>query len=190
TGPKAGGPLYLGRLLATRPNRLPDWACEQSGWPREQSLPGPTGESNTYSLAPRGQVLCSAITATGVEAQWSALKQTGNRAVWLDHPCLRQWLGQGHIATNDQLVVSGEHPERDAGAMRCDVALFEGDADALQAFCARLALRTGPLVTVQGRSTDALLAGNGYMLDRLLSERSISVNTAAAGGNASLMTIG
>ena len=46
------------------------------------------------------------------------------------------------------------------------------------------------LVTVQGRSTDALLAGNGYMLDRLLSERSISVNTAAAGGNASLMTIG
>ena len=74
--------------------------------------------------------------------------------------------------------------------MRCDVALFEGDADALQAFCARLALRAGPLVTVQGRSTDALRAGNGYLLDRLLSERSISVNTAAAGGNASLMTIG
>ena len=37
---------------------------------------------------------------------------------------------------------------------------------------------------------DALRAGNGYLLDRLLSERSISVNTAAAGGNASLMTIG
>ena len=190
TGPKAGGPLYLGRLLATRPNRMPAWVCEQSGWPREQSLPGPTGESNIYRLAPRGQVLCSAITTAGVEAQWSALTQTGNRAVWLDHPCVREWLARGHGATNQHVLVSGEHPERDAQAMGCDAALFEGDADALQAFCARLALRTGPIVTVQGRSTDALQAGNGYMLDRLLSERSISVNTAAAGGNASLMTIG
>ena len=91
---------------------------------------------------------------------------------------------------NDENILQHQNPERDAAAMRCDVAMFAVDADALQAFCARLALRAGPLVTVQGRSTDALRAGNGYLLDRLLSERSISVNTAAAGGNASLMTIG
>ena len=29
-----------------------------------------------------------------------------------------------------------------------------------------------------------------YALERLLTERSVSVNTAAAGGNANLMTIG
>ena len=79
TGPKAGGPLYLGRLLATRPNSLPEWAREQSAWPREHSLPGPTGESNLYSLAPRGRVLCSAMTAAGVQAQWSALQQPATR---------------------------------------------------------------------------------------------------------------
>jgi RHH-type proline utilization regulon transcriptional repressor/proline dehydrogenase/delta 1-pyrroline-5-carboxylate dehydrogenase len=32
--------------------------------------------------------------------------------------------------------------------------------------------------------------GEGLALERLLIERSLSVNTAAAGGNASLMTIG
>ncbi len=36
----------------------------------------------------------------------------------------------------------------------------------------------------------ALAAGVSYVPERLLTERSISVNTAAAGGNASLMTIG
>ena len=190
TGPKAGGPLYLGRLLASRANRLPDWAREQTGWPRQQTLPGPTGESNVYSLAPRGPVLCAAMTLTGIQAQWRALEQTGNHAVWIDHPSVRDWLATVRDTTGAHTVVAGEHPELAPAAMACDAALFEGDADALQAFCARLAQRDGPIVTVQGRHTDALVAGNGYMLDRLLTERSVSVNTAAAGGNASLMTIG
>jgi RHH-type proline utilization regulon transcriptional repressor/proline dehydrogenase/delta 1-pyrroline-5-carboxylate dehydrogenase len=43
---------------------------------------------------------------------------------------------------------------------------------------------------VHGLTPDAIAAGAGYVPDRLLAERSISVNTAAAGGNASLMTIG
>ncbi|CFW50074.1 bifunctional proline oxidoreductase/transcriptional repressor [Bordetella pertussis] len=54
----------------------------------------------------------------------------------------------------------------------------------------RIAQRPGPLVSVHGLSADALAAGASYAPDRLLAERSISVNTAAAGGNASLMTIG
>ncbi len=37
---------------------------------------------------------------------------------------------------------------------------------------------------------DGLAAGDDYDLNFLLEERSISTNTAAAGGNASLMTIG
>jgi len=43
---------------------------------------------------------------------------------------------------------------------------------------------------VQGLTSDALAAGAAYALEQLLAERSVSVNTAAAGGNASLMSIG
>jgi RHH-type proline utilization regulon transcriptional repressor/proline dehydrogenase/delta 1-pyrroline-5-carboxylate dehydrogenase len=69
--------------------------------------------------------------------------------------------------------------------------LFEGDSDELHALIRRVAGRAGPIVNVQGVAAGALDNGqDDYALERLLSERSVSVNTAAAGGNASLMTIG
>jgi RHH-type proline utilization regulon transcriptional repressor/proline dehydrogenase/delta 1-pyrroline-5-carboxylate dehydrogenase len=66
-------------------------------------------------------------------------------------------------------------------------ALVEGDAARVRAVNQRIAKLGGPLVLVQ--------AANGadtepYCLNWLLEEVSMSVNTAAAGGNASLMTIG
>ena len=45
---------------------------------------------------------------------------------------------------------------------------------------------SGPLVQIQVRAQGGL----EYDLDRLLEEISISTNTAAAGGNASLMSMG
>ncbi|MNW09143.1 Bifunctional protein PutA [compost metagenome] len=68
--------------------------------------------------------------------------------------------------------------------------LFEGDGDALQALNQRIAQRPGAILAVHGLTPDAVSAGAAYVPERLLTERSISVNTAAAGGNASLMTIG
>ena len=68
--------------------------------------------------------------------------------------------------------------------------LFEGDGDALQALNQRIAQRPGAILAVHGLTPDAVAAGAAYVPERLLTERSISVNTAAAGGNASLMTIG
>jgi len=69
--------------------------------------------------------------------------------------------------------------------------LFEGDSDALHALTRRIAQRPGPILTVQGVAAGALETDtDDYALERLLTERSVSVNTAAAGGNASLMTIG
>ena len=48
-----------------------------------------------------------------------------------------------------------------------------------------------PLVLVQAASSAELAADTGvYCLSWLVEEVSMSVNTAAAGGNASLMTIG
>ena len=49
-----------------------------------------------------------------------------------------------------------------------------------------MARRKGPIIGVQGLRSGDL----GVALERLLIERSLSVNTAAAGGNATLMTIG
>jgi len=43
---------------------------------------------------------------------------------------------------------------------------------------------------VQGLTSEAIRDGAGYQPELLLRERSMSVNTTAAGGNASLMAIG
>ena len=67
-----------------------------------------------------------------------------------------------------------------------DAVLHHGGAAVLLATAAALAARPGPIVGVTG-----LAPGEARVpLERLVVERSLSINTAAAGGNASLMTIG
>jgi RHH-type proline utilization regulon transcriptional repressor/proline dehydrogenase/delta 1-pyrroline-5-carboxylate dehydrogenase len=69
--------------------------------------------------------------------------------------------------------------------------LMEGEVEDLSAILAVLGMRPGPIVGVQRAGSADLAARHAdYCLDWLLRERSISINTAAAGGNASLMTIG
>ena len=70
-------------------------------------------------------------------------------------------------------------------------ALVEGDAARVRAVNRRIAKLAGPLVLVQAAAIEALDAdAEVYCLHWLLEEVSTSINTAAAGGNASLMTIG
>ncbi|HYP64476.1 MAG TPA: L-glutamate gamma-semialdehyde dehydrogenase [Acidocella sp.] len=145
TGPKAGGPLYVHRLLRTGP------AC----WPLQGELPGPVGERNLYRLQPR-RVLCSAKTSLGHAAQLEAVKAAGARAVF------RQ--------------------DDDFSAV-----LLEGEAAEVQALAAALATRPGPLIQIVALSSAALAAGALYNPAWLVHERSICVNSAAAGGNAALM---
>ena len=64
--------------------------------------------------------------------------------------------------------------------------LHHGDGQALQAVCTALAQRPGPIVGVTAMQPGTV----DIPLERLLIERALSVNTAAAGGNASLMTLG
>ena len=64
--------------------------------------------------------------------------------------------------------------------------LHHGTADALREVLQSVAARPGPIVGVT-----ALAVGDmAIPLERLVVERSLSINTAAAGGNASLMTMG
>jgi RHH-type proline utilization regulon transcriptional repressor/proline dehydrogenase/delta 1-pyrroline-5-carboxylate dehydrogenase len=68
---------------------------------------------------------------------------------------------------------------RDLMSATFDAVLYEGDG--LRDFTKSVAARDGPLIPI-------FLADDP--LEWLLRERVVSTNTAAAGGNASLMTIG
>jgi RHH-type proline utilization regulon transcriptional repressor/proline dehydrogenase/delta 1-pyrroline-5-carboxylate dehydrogenase len=186
TGPKAGGPLYLYRLLSVRPAGLPVGGASPA-MPVVLALPGPTGETNTYRLEPRGAVLCVAASPDGARAQWAAVQATGNRALFVDNDVARVFAQNLQAAQRDSVALV---TDEDIDTADYQAVLFEGDSDALRLLGRRVVARPGPIVSVQGLSTDATAQGQGYVLDRLVAERSISVNTAAAGGNASLMTIG
>ncbi|MFN0193021.1 MAG: bifunctional proline dehydrogenase/L-glutamate gamma-semialdehyde dehydrogenase PutA [Aestuariivirga sp.] len=72
TGPKAGGPLYLHRLVRNSEPKLPRDEIE---------LIGPVGERNLYALHPRGRILCWAKTEGGLAEQKRLVAETGNQAV-------------------------------------------------------------------------------------------------------------
>jgi RHH-type proline utilization regulon transcriptional repressor/proline dehydrogenase/delta 1-pyrroline-5-carboxylate dehydrogenase len=230
TGPKAGGPLYLLRLLSTCPrdgmrtalsltagagtevetdarrallapfDALTDWARKQSTAAQSANLaalcerlaaasatgatltlPGPTGERNTYTLLPREAVLCVAADPADWLRQLAAVLAVGSEAVVQENPAIEAVLRGLPAAVQSRVrVVAG----LDGAAF--DAVLHHGDSDHLRSICEGLARRAGPIVGVQGLPR----GGEGLALERLLIERSLSVNTAAAGGNASLMTIG
>ncbi|QNT25178.1 trifunctional transcriptional regulator/proline dehydrogenase/L-glutamate gamma-semialdehyde dehydrogenase [Ralstonia solanacearum] len=225
TGPKAGGPLYLLRLLSTCPqdamraalaltagagtdietderrvllapfDALHDWARKQSPELAAQcdrlavatatgavlTLPGPTGERNTYMLLPRDAVLCVAADPADWLRQLAAVLAVGSEAVVQENPAIAEVLRALPSAVQSRVRVVAS--QEDAAF---DAVLHHGDSDHLRALCEGLARRAGPIVGVQGLPH----GGQGLALERLLIERSLSVNTAAAGGNASLMTIG
>ena len=207
TGPKAGGPLYLHRLLASVPHAVagltppgtPDPAAtallaslrntgrdadglaacvETSLAGVNLSLPGPVGERNVYSLAPRGTVLCVARSEAGLLMQLATTLATGNHAAILA-PGLGDLVARLPAELAPCFTLVGSPADIPLAA-----ALFEGDSDNLLGLAQILARLPGPLVTLH-------VAGDGaYPGVFLLREIVISTNTAAAGGNASLMSIG
>ncbi|ELY4081980.1 trifunctional transcriptional regulator/proline dehydrogenase/L-glutamate gamma-semialdehyde dehydrogenase [Cronobacter sakazakii] len=225
TGPKAGGPLYLYRLLASRPETavqttlerhdaryaqdaqvktlitrphqaLTEWAagrpelkalCEhylalsQSGVQR--TLPGPTGERNTYTLLPRERVLCLADNEQDLLVQLAAATSAGSRVLWVDEPLQRTLAKQLPAAVN--AIIDFAKPDV-LFSQFFDAVIYHGDSDQLRALCEKVAARDGAILSVQGFARGE----TNLLLERLWLERSLSVNTAAAGGNASLMTIG
>ena len=76
-----------------------------------------------------------------------------------------------------------------ASANRIDAVLTDREGEALIAL-SRRRRPGGPIAGVFRLSAESLRGGDPAPLDFLLNERSICINTTAAGGNASLMTIG
>jgi RHH-type proline utilization regulon transcriptional repressor/proline dehydrogenase/delta 1-pyrroline-5-carboxylate dehydrogenase len=213
TGPKAGGPLSLRRLLAARPPEpaLPAGAAlsvtaawiawlEAKGHAEAAArcrhyarttrlglrldLPGPVGESNVYRVNPRGTVLCVPTSAFGLYAQIGVVLATGNCA-HVFAPAHRALLDRLPEALHRYVTVV----ER-ADAAPCAAVVHEGHADALRALAREVAALDGPIRPVFVVSPPSAGAEAGDDLPCLLiTERAVSTNTAAAGGNASLMTI-
>ncbi|MNN32390.1 Bifunctional protein PutA [compost metagenome] len=150
------------------------------------TLPGPTGERNTYSLLPRERVLCLAQQEADLLTQLAAVLAVGAQALWPDTTANKGLLSRLPQAVQSRVRLAANWQDAQAADAAFDAVLHHGDSDQLRTVCEQVAQRPGPIVGVQG-----LAHGEpNVALERLLIERSLSVNTAAAGGNASLMTIG
>ncbi len=183
TGPKAGGPLYLYRLLAQRPHDVLTRAIRFAGgthWSEPVALAGPTGESNTYRLQARRTVLCLAHEPADLLAQWAAVQAVVAQAVW---PATAQPVWE-QLPAEERAQIALVNDWTTA-PVTLDVVLHHGTTAERLALQQQLAQRPGPIVSLV-----ALDPGNPNVpLERLVVERSLSVNTAAAGGNATLMTL-
>ena len=216
TGPKAGGPLYIGRLVKQAPApqfsvgaRKNDLIDSFVNWLQKNgdssdaafakslngksplgvsiNLPGPVGESNVYSLHSRGKILLFPQTKSGLYRQLATTFATGNIAV-IDAVCKLQ---QSLSDLPKQLIRNVEWSENLNADGPYAGALIEGDENNILEKQKIIAALSGPIILTQAATSEELASGElPYNLGYLSEEVSTSVNTAAAGGNASLMTIG
>ena len=210
TGPKAGGPLYLGRLVQTAPDHLPTtdqpadpvlnlWAAwlEQEAFEtaaqcvRELAaapalnghaadLPGPVGERNQYQLHPRGQVLLLPASLEGLAIQFGHALAEGNQASII-------WPGEPPAPFTRLPAAAAQRlrwlPDLPMDGGHSAVLIEAGRSDA-GSLLRRLSALPGSIALIQ-RSD----AAGRYRRDWLVVERSISTNLTAAGGNATLMAM-
>jgi RHH-type proline utilization regulon transcriptional repressor/proline dehydrogenase/delta 1-pyrroline-5-carboxylate dehydrogenase len=217
TGPKAGGPLYLYRLLRQSPG--PRWHADQSarapqplrqfiGWLREGKdallsaqqrpdllaqaqryadatmldaripLSGYVGESNQLRLRPRGALRATASSMGALLAQLAAALATGNTLI-ADDPGLAATLRAAlPMALRGALPSATPYYE----AVLVDAAEARLQPQWLRQLCQQLAAADGPIRPV-------IVANEDYALERLLAEQSVSVNTAAVGGDTRLLAL-
>ena len=140
-------------------------------------LPGPTGESNRLSFAPRGVVLCLGPGAATTKSQIATALDAGNAVVAVTDgataalasfvPDPRIVLLDGQVDPKTLATVDG------IAAVACSA-----DHDVLAAIRAALARRPGPILPLIAEPATA---------ERYVLERHVCVDTTAAGGNASLL---
>jgi len=151
-----------------------------------------TGESNVLQYRPRGAALCVAADEGPLEvdallAQLAAAAATANRAVVPDTSAARRIVAQLPALVQEGVVWTGtEGSAQDAGA-GYELVLVSGTPDAAAELALTLrrtlAQRPGARIPVLRAEEER------YALDRMVTEQVVTVNTAAAGGNASLMSL-
>lgn len=211
TGPKAGGPLYLYRLVNTDESpkynavkttvdftNLTKFVASLGQYDIKQTkvtslihlahdlkqcsplgeqieLPGPTGERNFMMFAPRGYVACIANDAADYCEQIIYALATGNNVI----------LVENEITTNlaRSLPKSTQLVSNLSDAELIHAVLVSADFTNISDLRKDLAARDSLL-------THVLIQDNaGYDPHLLLTERTVSINVTATGGNVQLMSI-
>lgn len=186
TGPKAGGPRYVNRFTA--PHRtiyentdnaniasLADAQRLIDGVHRPElealvteEMAGPTGESNVFSLWPRGLILCLGPTLDEALVQAGAARRAGCPTAIIAPGAQGPGCIDGYLSRDDLSKLEGIDV----------VALSSDDADLRHA---RIALASRP-----GKIIPLCPAAN--LEHYCVVERHTCIDTTAAGGNATLLT--
>ena len=156
-------------------------------------LPGPTGEYNALSYEPRGTLICFADKDVNFE-YWTlsivTALATGNVVVAV----VSDIFYPEALAFRDKLVATGTNEavlqvanlrHLDALLQHEDLAgvVVDSNTDRSAYIAAMLADRSGailPVITAEY---------NDNLIQRLVTEKTISIDTTASGGNTSLMTL-
>ena len=132
-------------------------------------------------VLPRKRVLSLATHEQDQIQQWCAIFAVGSQPVVMaDNPFVLKYLAQMPKEISHSLKVI-QHIEHDD----FDAVLHHGSEQQLQQLQRQIAARQGAIVGI----THLKPLQQDIALERLVIERAISINTAAAGGNASLMTL-
>jgi RHH-type proline utilization regulon transcriptional repressor/proline dehydrogenase/delta 1-pyrroline-5-carboxylate dehydrogenase len=141
-------------------------------------LPGPTGESNQYFLFPRGTALCLGPDSDSLLAQAVQALAAGNRVLAVaphGSSTLRPLrAGQFPIA-----AIDASFDPASVRSLPVDIVAYAGSGGTRQELRRALAERDGPIVALVAEK----IAPVAYC-----TERSVCVDTTAAGGNATLLT--
>jgi RHH-type proline utilization regulon transcriptional repressor/proline dehydrogenase/delta 1-pyrroline-5-carboxylate dehydrogenase len=148
-------------------------------------LSGPTGERNTYTLHPRGTVVCAGGGDDGKAAlvtQCVLSAMAGNRVIIPDNPehadvpdRVRKFLVRAGIDASN-IILSKDNLLRVCSAQELDLVIT--DDEEIVELRRILAARTGARIPVLCSSDPAQL---------LFMERVVSEDTTASGGNAKLL---
>ena len=149
----------------------------------EAELPGPTGESNRLRLHGRGVIAVVGTDSLLDGAAVAAALVAGNTVLWLggDAALRERFVQAGVPAAAVELAPAAALGAVLADARLAGVALAGTPGAGVAALALRLAARPGaivPLITA---------ASEPRQLYRFVAEQTVTVNTAAAGGNAALL---
>ena len=212
TGPKAGGPFYIYRLVNTNSHPLDNFVTrdykftkldtfvatiEKCGFNKDEQqvlydysekmrndsmltrqieLPGPTGERNFMFFVGRGMVACFANDSLSYALQIICAYATGNDVILPKESHTDVF--KGRLLQNSSISeLKNYHGFINA-------ALISKNYEAINELSLALAKRDGCL-TIKINEKDHA----NYNLDLLITERTVSINTTATGGNVQLMSI-
>ncbi|ODT76314.1 MAG: trifunctional transcriptional regulator/proline dehydrogenase/L-glutamate gamma-semialdehyde dehydrogenase [Nitrosomonadales bacterium SCN 54-20] len=209
TGPKAGGPLYLHRLMPQTPllladngglqvNNAPAELKALADWARQAGRDVLASLCEDYA---KRTPIAFGIPLPGPTGESNTLRFAPRGAVAciaIDEDALLEQMAAA-LATGNQIILADNPPlhslldklpaqvrdrlrvERDWVHAPVSAVLYSGPEDEAYRLRNELVGREGALVAF------ITVSGTGFPLYRLTAERVVSVNTTAAGGNPGLM---